>query len=93
MSASIDRDGARRTSVELVDTPLGVLANRRFLSLWLAQVATQVGANMVLYGLTVTVFSQTHASTSVSLLILSFLVPAVIFGAVAGVYVDRLDRR
>ena len=27
------------------------------------------------------------------MLILSFLVPAVIFGAIAGVYVDRLDRR
>ena len=28
-----------------------------------------------------------------SLLLLTFLVPAVIFGAVAGVYVDRFDRR
>jgi MFS family permease len=48
---------------------------------------------MVLYALTVAIFEQTHASTTVSLLILSFLVPAVVFGAVAGVYVDRLDRR
>jgi predicted MFS family arabinose efflux permease len=80
-------------NAELSDTPLGVLRNRRFLYLWLAQVATQVGANMVLYALTVAIFEQTHSSTSVSLLILSFLVPAVLFGAVAGVYVDRLDRR
>ena len=36
-----------------------VLRNRRFLALWLAQVATQVGANMVLYGLTVQVFGLT----------------------------------
>jgi MFS family permease len=72
---------------------LNVLRNRRFLALWVAQVVTQVGGNMVLYGLTVQVFSLTRSSTSVSLLILSFLVPAVIFGAVAGVYVDRLDRR
>ena len=48
---------------------------------------------MVLFGLTVEVFALTGKSTSVSLLILSFLVPAVIFGAIAGVYVDRLDRR
>ena len=33
------------------------------------------------------------SSTAVSLLILSFLVPAVVFSAVAGVYVDRIDRR
>lgn len=73
-----------------------VLRNRRFLALWLAQVATQVGANMVLYGLTVQVFTLSEPgfrNTAVSLLILSFLVPAVIFGAIAGVYVDRLDRR
>ncbi len=72
---------------------LGVLRNRRFLALWVAQLVTQVGGNMVLYGLTVQVFGLTRSSTSVSLLILSFLVPSVIFGAVAGVYVDRLDRR
>src|SRR5215210_7400199 len=75
------------------DSPVGVLRNRRFLSLWIAQVVTQVGGNMVLFGLTVEVFALTGKSTSVSLLILSFLVPAVIFGAIAGVYVDRLDRR
>jgi MFS family permease len=72
---------------------LDVLRNRRFLALWVAQVVTQVGGNMVLFGLTVQVFTLTGKSTSVSLLILSFLVPAVIFGAIAGVYVDRLDRR
>jgi len=70
-----------------------VLRNRRFLALWIAQLVTQVGSNMVLFGLTVQVFTLTGRSTSVSLLILSFLVPAVIFGAIAGVYTDRNDRR
>ena len=78
------------------ESPLQVLRNRRFLYLWLAQVATQIGANMVLYGLTVQVFTLSEPgfrNTAVSLLILSFLVPAVVFGAIAGVYVDRLERR
>jgi MFS family permease len=74
-------------------SPFLVLRNRRFLALWLAQVTTQVGANMVLFGLTVQVFGLTGLATSISVLILTFLVPAVIFGAVAGVYVDLLDRR
>lgn len=81
------------TAVTHPDKTMNVLGNRRFLSLWVAQVVTQVGGNMVLFGLTVQVFTLTRQSTSVSLLILSYLVPAVIFGAVAGVYVDRLDRR
>jgi len=80
-------------AVTALESPIQVLRNRRFLALWLAQLATQVGGNMVLFGLTVLVFTLTRQSTSVSLLILSFLVPAVVFGAIAGVYVDRLDRR
>ena len=73
---------------------LAVLGNRPFLLLWLSQVATQVGGNMVLFGLTVIVFEATnHSSAAVSLLLLTFLVPAVLFSAVAGVYVDRLDGR
>ncbi|MES2208950.1 MAG: MFS transporter [Chloroflexota bacterium] len=70
-----------------------VLRNRPFLLLWLSQLATQVGSNMVLYGLTVVVLDSTNLSSVVSLLFLTFLVPAVLFSAVAGVYVDRLDRR
>ncbi len=81
------------TVATIEDSPLNVLRNRRFLALWIAQVVTQVGGNMVLFALTVQVFTVTGTSTSVSLLILSYLVPAVLFGAVAGVYVDRVDRR
>jgi MFS family permease len=70
-----------------------VLANRPFLLLWLAQATTQIGGNMVLYGLTVIVVSATSSNSAVSALILTFLVPAVVFSALAGVYVDRIDRR
>ena len=72
---------------------VGVFRNGAFLRLWLSQAATQIGGNMVLYGLTVIVVNSTQSNTAVSLLILSFLVPAVLFSAVAGVYVDRIDRR
>jgi MFS family permease len=72
---------------------LAVLRNRPFLALWLAQAVTQVGGNMVIYGLTVIIFSATKSNAAVSVLLLTFLAPAVIFSAVAGVYVDRHDRR
>jgi MFS family permease len=73
--------------------PLGVLSNRRFLALWLAQASTQIGGNMVIYGLTILVYGMTGSSSAVSLMILTFLVPAVVFSAIAGVFVDRIDRR
>src|SRR5262245_32697558 len=48
---------------------------------------------MVLYGLTVVVLEATDLSTAVSGLFLTFLLPSVLFSALAGVYVDRIDRR
>ena len=74
------------------DGALAAFRYPAFLRLWLSQAATQIGGNMVLFGLTVIV-SETQPNTAISLLILSFLVPAVLFSAVAGVYVDRVDRR
>ena len=89
--------GAAAGSAGAGDAPpagaLTVFRNGAFLRLWLSQAATQVGGNMVLYGLTVIVVNSTRSNTAVSFLILSFLVPAVAFSAVAGVYVDRIDRR
>jgi MFS family permease len=72
---------------------VAVFRNRPFLLLWLSQLATQVGGNMVLYGLTVLIRDLTSSNSAVALLILTFLAPAVIFSALAGVYVDRFDRR
>ncbi len=86
------------TDVELEpeEEPEGALAvfrNRPFLLLWLAQAATQIGGNMVIFGLTIIISKATGSTTAVSALILTFLVPAVLFSAVAGVFVDRMDRR
>jgi MFS family permease len=72
---------------------LEVFRNRPFLLLWLSQLFTQIGGNMVLFGLTVIVLESTKSNTAVSILLLTFLLPAVLFSAVAGVYVDRLDKR
>ena len=48
---------------------------------------------MVIFGLTVIISESTGSTTAVSALILTFLLPAVLFSALAGVFVDRLDRR
>ena len=72
---------------------IDVFRNRPFLLLWLSQAATQIGGNMVIFGLTVIIAKSTGSTTAVSALILTFLLPAVLFSALAGVFVDRLDRR
>jgi MFS family permease len=84
---------ARGTTASPEGGALAVFKNRSFLFLWLAQAFTQIGGNMVIFGLTIIIAGSTNSTTAVSALILTFLVPAVLFSAVAGVFVDRMDRR
>jgi MFS family permease len=73
---------------------IAVLRNRPFLLLWLAQLSTQVGGNMVMLGLLVIISSNYSGSkVAISVLLLCFLAPAIIFSALAGVFVDRVDKR
>ena len=70
-----------------------VFQNRSFVLLWVAQVLSQLASNMVLAGLMGTVALATHSNTANAILILTFLVPAVAFSAIAGVLVERSDAR
>ena len=70
-----------------------VFQNRSFVLLWVAQVLSQLASNMVLAGLMATVVLATGSNTANAVLILTFLVPAVAFSAIAGVLVERSDAR
>jgi MFS family permease len=73
---------------------IAVLRNRPFLLLWLAQLSTQVGGNMVMLGLLVIITSNYSGSKiAISVLLLCFLAPAIVFSAIAGVFVDQVDKR
>jgi MFS family permease len=76
------------------ESSIAVLRNRPFLLLWLAQLSTQVGGNMVMLGLLVIIASNYSGSKiAISVLLMCFLVPAIVFSAIAGVFVDRVDKR
>jgi MFS family permease len=77
-----------------VSQPSGtVFRNRSFVLLWVAQVLSQLASNMVLAGLMATVVLASGSNTANAVLILTFLVPAVAFSAIAGVLVERSDAR
>ncbi len=73
--------------------PVSILRDPAFARLWFIQASTQVGGNMALYALTILVFATTRSNTAVSALVMSFLVPAILLSAAAGVLVDRLNVR
>jgi hypothetical protein len=70
-----------------------VFRNRSFVLLWTAQLLSQLASNMVLAALMATIFIATGSNSANAVLILTFLVPAVAFSAVAGVFVERSDAR
>ena len=70
-----------------------VLRQRPFLLLWVAQICSQTAQNALNYGLIVEVERLTNSSTSVSLVVASFTIPALLLGPPAGALVDRLSKR
>ena len=72
---------------------LTLLKKRQFLYLWLAQLISMTVLNASNYALLVLIEVVTGSTTLVGLAIICFSVPAIIFGAPAGVFVDRMNKR
>src|SRR3990170_8110004 len=70
-----------------------VFRNRPFVYLWSAQALSQLASNMVLAALIATVVNTTGSLTANAVLILTFLVPAVLFSTLGGVLVERGDAK
>src|SRR5882672_1900879 len=72
---------------------LRVFSERSFLYLWVGEVFTQIATNLFNFFLILAIFKLTHSNTAVSGIVLSFTIPAILFGSIAGVYVDRWNKR
>lgn len=72
---------------------MDVLRNRRFRNLWLGQIVSQLGMNMLIFLLALLLYRRTGSNAAVSGLFLAYGLPSLFFGMVAGAVVDRLDRR
>ncbi len=77
---------------------LPVLKNRNFLALWSGQVFSQLADKVYLVliiALIDTHFKDANQSISgwVSAIMVAFTIPAVLFGSVAGVFVDRWSKK
>lgn len=71
-----------------------VLKKRDFFLLWLGQIISQLGDRLDQMALIAFVYSRAPGSTIEIAKILSFtIIPVFVIGPIAGVYVDRWDRR
>src|SRR5579859_3958217 len=69
------------------------LRSRSFFFLWLAEIFSQIAMNMLNFILIIVAYQLTNSNSAVSGIVLAFTIPAVIFGLLAGVYVDRWDKK
>ena len=72
---------------------LRVLRQRNFALLWIGGLISMVGDWVLFVGLPFEVYRQTGSTLATGGMILALLIPRIAFGSVAGVYVDRWDRR
>src|SRR6185437_1309045 len=66
---------------------------KSFLFLWIGEVFTQISTNLFTFYLILSVFSLTKSNTAVAGIVLTFTIPAILFGILAGVYVDHWSKK
>jgi MFS family permease len=72
---------------------LQVLRQRNFALLWVGGLISMVGDWVLFVGLPYEIYRQTGSTLATGAMVLALLIPRIVFGSVAGVYVDRWDRR
>jgi MFS family permease len=70
-----------------------VLRRRNFTLLWLAQLISELGSGFTLAAASVLIYRLTGSALNVGLLMIATAVPSLFVGPIAGVFVDRWDRR
>jgi DHA3 family macrolide efflux protein-like MFS transporter len=74
-------------------SPFAVLRNGRFVRLWTAQLVSTIGDALTSLAAGIIVYERTQSVLSVGLILMATAVPTLVFGLIAGVVVDRYDRK
>jgi MFS family permease len=72
---------------------LAVLRQRDYALLWFGGFISMLGDFVLFVGLPYEIFRLTGSTLATAGMVVAYLVPSILFGSVAGVFVDRWDRR
>ena len=72
---------------------LRILLQRNFGLLWTAGLISLIGDWVLVVGLPIEIYRRTGSTLATAGMLLAGLVPALVLGSIAGVFVDRWDRR
>lgn len=89
MAEQTDQNPPQATTLGMRD----VLKIRNFRWLWLGQVVSNFGDSLTALALIFLVNNLTGSTAAIAIMAIVLAVPQVVFGLIAGVYVDRMDRK
>jgi MFS family permease len=72
---------------------LRILRQPNFARLWFGGLISMTGDWILITGLTFEIFHRTGSTLASGFMAIAFLIPSIALGSVAGVFVDRWDRR
>jgi len=81
------------TALPAQPSPYAVLRNRSFRRMWTAQLVSTIGDALTSLAAGIIVFRVTGSALSVGLMLMATAVPTLVVGLIAGVVVDRYDRK
>jgi MFS family permease len=70
-----------------------VLSVKPFSYLLLSEIFSQISMNLFNFILLIVAFTLVHSNTGVAGVVLSFTIPSLFFGLLAGVLVDKLNKK
>jgi len=74
-------------------SPFAIFRNRSFALLWVGQVVETIGASLTSLAASILVYRLTGSAASVGLMLMATAAPTILVGLLAGVFVDRYDRK
>src|SRR5260370_40607048 len=70
--------------------PSGMFA---FTLVWLGQIVSVLASGMTSFAMTIYMYQQTHSATAMGLVQVAYITPFLIMSPIAGVMVDRYNRK
>lgn len=77
----------------MIEEYKSVLRNHNFVHIWTSQILSQLTINIMNFIILIKLFGQTGSAIAVSLLWVTYALPAILIGPVASTFVDMLDKR
>jgi CRP-like cAMP-binding protein/sugar phosphate permease len=74
-------------------SPFAVFSNRRFTLLWTAELVSTTGSALTSLASSILIYRLTGSALSVGLMLMATSIPTLFVGLIAGVFVDRFDRK